>query len=579
MMKKRYILIALAMIASLSLVSCSKENKETPAVMMDGVWDGTGYGRGGVILVKTTVSNKHIDDIRVASQSESSFAQDCINTILNTAIVKQTYLDLTVDGVTGASLTSKGVIDAYNMSLDASYGISRDGNTYSDSECDILVIGAGGAGLSAAIAAADKGKKVIVLEKEGILGGNTNYSTGGINAAETSVQKGLGIKDTVAVFYNDTWEGGKRLGFPALIQSFVSHSASTIDWLIALGADLSDVGLMGGSSIKRTHRPQGGAAVGAHLMKILKSASDNRNIEIRTNNTVTGLLSAGGRVTGASVCNKDGSAYSIAAGAVIIATGGFGANLKMVETYKPDLKGFSTLCHKGATGDAFSWVTSLGGDLVQMEQIQIHPTAEAENHILITEAVRGNGAILVNDGAYRFVNEMDTRDVVSSAILSQKTGTAWLVFDESVRKSLSVIDTYINQHLLEEGESIEDLASQMKVPSDTLKSTMSRYAQMQKSGNDSDFGRSSLEMPVPLETAPYYAVKVAPAIHHTMGGVRVDADCHVLKSDGNIIDGLYAAGEVTGGLHGANRLGGNGVADIVVNGKIAGETAASELMR
>jgi len=558
----------------LLLAGCSRETYEPEVYKHDGVWEGTGTGRNGVILVKTTVRDRHMEDIRVVSQSESAFAQDCINTILATALHRQDYLDTKLDGVSGATLTSTGVIDAINMTIDASCGISGDVKKYSDCSCDILVIGAGGAGLSAAVAAAGKGGKVIVLEKEGIIGGNTNYSTGGINAAETSVQKNLGIVDSVETFYEDTWEGGKRLGIPSLVRSFVSHSASAVDWIIGLGADLSDVGLMGGSSVKRTHRPKGGSAIGSHLMKVLKDASDNSGIEIRLNNTVTALTGNGYCVSGAIVSNKDGSSYRISSKAVIIATGGFGANLDMVERYRPELSGFSTLCHKGATGDAFEWVTKLGGALVQMEQIQIHPTAEAENHILITEAVRGNGAILVNAGGRRFVNELDTRDVVSSAILSQEGASAWIIFDAAVRSSLAAIETYINQHLLVEGGSVSALAKAVGISDEALRTTMSRYAEMQRAGVDSDFGRSSLEMPLPLEEAPFYAVRVTPAIHHTMGGVYVDADCHVLKADGNIISGLYAAGEVTGGLHGANRLGGNGVADIVINGRIAGENAA-----
>jgi len=570
-MRRLLIFFTLALV----LAGCSQKSYEPESYMRDGVWEGTGNGRNGVILVKTTVSDRKISQVRVVSQSESSFAQDCIKDILRKALLKQKYLELSVDGVTGATISSTGVIDAINMSIDASYGVTKGEKTYKDSKCDVLVIGAGGAGLTAAVSAAEKGKKVIVVEKEGILGGNTNYSTGGINAAQTSVQKSLGINDSIEAFYKDTWEGGMQLGFPSLIQSFVANSAPTVEWMIGLGADLSDVGLMGGSSVKRTHRPQGGAAVGSHLMKVLKSASDNKNIEIRLNNPVTSLLGNGEKVYGANVTNKDGSSYVISADAVIIATGGFGANLKMVETYRPDLKDFSTLCHKGATGDAFSWVTDMGGELVQMEQIQIHPTAEADNNILITEAVRGNGAILVNNEGLRFVNELSTRDKVSNAILSQKNASAWVVFDAAVRESLSAIETYVNQNLLKEAQDIADLASEMGIQAATLKSTMSRYAQMQKDGKDSDFGRSPLEMPVPLEKAPFYAVQVVPAIHHTMGGIRVDADCHVLKKDGSIIRGLYAAGEVTGGLHGANRLGGNGVADIVINGRIAGSKAAA----
>ena len=282
--------------------------------------------------------------------------------------------------------------------------------------------------------------KIIVLEKQGIIGGNTNYSTGGINAAETDIQKGLGIEDSKQLFYDDIMKmkGGKYENIPSLVQNFVEHAPVTISWLTGLGADLSDVGLMGGSSVKRTHRPQGGTAIGPHLMKILKFATSNKNIEIRTSNKVTGLLSAvDGSVTGVKVENANGSTYKLMAKAVIIATGGFGANLEMVTSLQPSLKGFATLNHPGATGDAFAWMTAIGGATIQMANIQIHSTAEATNHILITEAVRGNGAILVNHESKRFCNEMDTRDVVSAAILAQTQGEAFLIFDQGVRKSPS----------------------------------------------------------------------------------------------------------------------------------------------
>ena len=380
------------------------------------------------------------------------------------------------------------------------------------------------------------------------------------------------------MFYDDIMRGGKQENIPALVRNFVEHAPVTISWLTGLGADLSDVGLMGGSSVKRTHRPQGGSAIGPHLMKVLHTASNKDNIEIRTSNKVTGLLtSVDGSVTGVKVQNADGSSYTLTSKAVIIATGGFGANLDMVTRLQPSLSGFATLNHPGATGDAFGWVTAIGGDTIQMANIQIHPTAEATNHILITEAVRGNGAILVNHGGQRFCNEMDTRDVVSAAILEQDGGEAFLIFDQAVRQSLASIETYANQHLLVEGVSVEELASLVGIPPEKLSESVSRYNDQQKKGIDDDFGRSATEMTRSLETPPYYAVCVTPAIHHTMGGLSVNTETQVLRADGSPIPGLYAAGEVTGGLHGANRLGGNGVADIVVNGRLAGMTASKKL--
>ena len=543
--------------------------------MQDGVWTGSGEGRSGTILVKITVLEHRIADIMVVSQSESSFAQEAINGMVARALEKQSVLS-EVDAISGATLTSNGMIEAINMAIRAAQGEGDSGKTiYKDGSCDVAIVGAGGAGLTAAVQAASGGNlRIVVLEKQGILGGNTNYSTGGINAAGTQAQEALGITDSPDLFYEDTMKGGKEKNIPALVRSLVDHAAATLAWLSSLGADLTDVGLMGGSSVKRTHRPKGGTAIGPHLMKVLKEASSKSNIEIRTSNKVLGLLSEAGTVKGVTVENADGSTYRLQAKAVVIATGGFGANLEMVTSYQPSLAGFATLNHPGATGDAFSWLADVGGSTIQMEYIQIHPTAEADNHLLITEAVRGNGAILVNRAGNRFVNEMETRDVVSAAILNQENADAYLVFDQSVRSSLSSIETYADQHLLTEGNDLDALASKAGLPASTFRATMARYAAIQKAGIDKDFGRNSTQMPTPLETPPFYAIRVKPAIHHTMGGIKVDAGLHVLRADGTPVPGLFAAGEVTGGFHGANRLGGNGVADIVVNGKIAGQNAA-----
>lgn len=581
-MKKIFCKLFLSFFLAAAVCSCQPDDINPAEMeMRDGDWEGTGEGRNGVILVRSHIENHIIKTIKVVTQSESSFAQDCINSIIGKALGKQAELSKETDAISGATLTSSGTIEAINSSIQAARGfIPKEQKKYSDSATDIVVIGAGGAGLCAAIAAADKGCKVIVLEKQGIIGGNTNYSTGGINAAETSSQKALGIEDSRDLFFNDTWEGGHRIGDKSLIRSFVDHSAATIDWLKGLGADLSDVGLMGGSSIKRTHRPKGGSAIGPHLMMVLSEASSHRNIEIRTRNRVLSLNSAKDAVTGVRVQNADGSVYAIKAKAVIVATGGFGGNLEMVASLKPELRGFSSLNHGGATGDAFEWVTGLGGGLVDMDQIQIHPTAEAKNHIMITEAVRGNGAFLVNSGGHRFVNEMETRDVVSAAILAQSGKSAFLVFDQKVRESLSSIENYASQGLLASGGTVEELAANAGIKdAAAFAAEVGRYNSFQASGVDEDFGRPANGMPLPFATAPFYAVEVTPAIHHTMGGIKVDASLHALKADGTPISGLFAAGEVTGGLHGGNRLGGNGVADIVVNGKIAGESAAAYISK
>ena len=575
-MKNRLYLFIILLVGILA-AGCDNHMNDTPMPeeiqMKDGEFEGLGEGRSGMIKVAIIIKNHIITAIRIISQSESKFAQPAEQQIIDAVLEKQTVEG--VDAVSGATLTSQGMLTAIGMAIDASKGVQQGGEeTYRDTSCDIVVIGAGGAGLSAATQAASMGAHVIVLEKQGIIGGNTNYSTGGLNAAETSVQEKLGISDSKKSHYDDTMAGGHFLNDPSLVETLVNKAAAAVDWLISLGADLSNVGQLAGSSQKRTHRPNGGAAIGPHLMAVLSKAVKSENISVRTRNTVTALTEQNGKVTGVKVSTPTGT-YTIKAKAVIIATGGFGANLSLVAHYRPEFKDFNTSNHYGATGDAFDWISSLDVPLVDMDQIQIHPTGEIGSHLLITEAVRGNGAILVNHDGVRFTNEMLTRDKVSEAILAQSEKSAFLIFDQSVRESLAAIENYSQQGLLTTAGSVSELAQALKLPESSFVETMDKYQEYQATGEDLEFGRKGDEMPRPLTQAPFYAIEVEPVLHHTMGGIKINSNAEVVNKSGNPVPGLYAAGEVTGGVHGGNRLGGNAVADIIVFGQIAGTSAVN----
>ncbi len=447
------------------------------------------------------------------------------------------------------------------------------GSCGSGESADVVIIGGGGAGLSAAVEAADNGASVILVEKMPMVGGNTNYATGGINAAGTEFQKALGIEDSPELFFEDTMKGGKQENNPDLVRVLTTEAKNSVAWLTSLGADLSDVGRLGGHSVNRTHRPTGGAAVGGHIVQTLKTAAEDRGVEIRTWTEAIGVLEEDGRVTGIRVRNlQEEKEYEIAAKAVIMTAGGFGANPDMIVSLDPNLEGFGTTNHKGATGDAFDLVEGHGVSLVDMEYIQTHPTVVPEKGKMITEAVRGNGAILVNRSGERFVNELDTRDVVSAAELEQQGGTALLVFDQGVRESLSAIEKYVEAGFVTEAESLEALADALGIPADGLVATVAEYNGFVEAGSDPEFGRGSMART--LESAPYYAVEVGPAVHHTMGGIQIDTDARVIGENGEPVAAFFAAGECTGGVHGANRLGGNALADIVTFGRIAGRNAA-----
>ena len=436
---------------------------------------------------------------------------------------------------------------------------------------DVVVVGGGGAGLSAAIAAREKGAEVVLVEKMLMLGGNTNYATAGINAANTKLQKKLGIEDNAELFYKDTMKGGKNVNNPELVKKLTADSANIIDWLTERGADLSEVVFTGGQSAKRTHRPTGGQAVGPVIVDALAETAEKDGIDVRTESEVTKLIKTGDKVTGVEVKHK-GETYNITAKAVVMATGGFGANAKMVAEYKPSLEGFGSTNSPAITGDGIKMVKAVGGDLVDMTEIQTHPTVVHKKTAMITEAVRGEGAILINREGKRFVSELETRDVVSKAELEQTGKSAFLVFDQEVREKLGAINGYVRKGFTVEGATVEELAGKIGVDAKGLVETMAKYNGYVKAGEDKDFGKTAL--PRELVKAPFYAIEVSPAVHHTMGGVRINTNAEVLTADGKVIPGLFAAGEITGGVHGANRIGGNAVTDITVYGKTAGENAA-----
>ena len=489
-------------------------------------------------------------------------------------------------------------------------------------DADVVVIGAGGAGMTAAMTAADAGQKVVILESQAMVGGNSARATGGMNAAKTvyqdenefdqaaGVEKTLataaekyadnetitalaktvseqwaayqanptGYFDSVELMELDTMVGGKGINDPELVKTLCEGTADAIDWLDENGITLHNVSSFGGASVKRIHRPVNEegkvVSVGAYMIPLLQENCEKRGIDIVLNTTVDTILTdANGAAVGVSGTDKDGNTVVVNAKSVILATGGFGANLDMVTKYKPELAGFMTTNAAGAQGQGIEMATAIGAGTVDMDQIQIHPTVEANTAALITEGLRGDGAILVNANGERFIDEVGTRDVVSAAEIAQPGSYSWLIVDQAMVDASSVIQGYIKKGYTKTGATYEELAKELDVDPATFANTMETWNSYVEAKNDPDFGRTSFANP--LNNGPYYAIKVTAGVHHTMGGVTINSATEVLKEDGTVIPGLFAAGEVTGGVHGANRLGGTAVADFVVFGRIAGESAAN----
>ena len=439
---------------------------------------------------------------------------------------------------------------------------------------DIVIIGSGGAGLSSAITATEKGAKVIVLEKMAYFGGNSNRSEGEMNAAGTKQQKAHGITDdTPERFAADTIRGGHGLNDPALVKALTENAASAEEWLLDLGAHFCHrMGRGGGQTRARGHGPCDGSPGGIEIMRVLGERADKDHIDMRLNNRVTKILMKNGKVSGVQVKTPKGM-ETINAKAVILATGGFGANHKMVEKYRPELKGFSTTNHPGATGDGIILAQQVGAGLTDIEQIQIHPTVIKKNGALISESMRARGGFLLNKNGKRFTNELLTRDVVSANELKQPGGIAYLVIDNSIYSKNKMAQNYTAEKLMTKCDTIADVAKLIGVDEKVVQASFDQYHKAFDNKKDDLFGRP--EMLIRMDQAPYFVAEVTPGIHHTMGGVTIDPKAEVLNKQKKPIPGLFAAGEVTGGVHGGNRIGGNAVADIVTFGRISGNSAAS----
>jgi len=438
---------------------------------------------------------------------------------------------------------------------------------------DIIIVGAGGAGMSAALEAKEKGLNPVIFEKMPLAGGNTLKSSSGMNASETKFQKEQGIKDNNDLFYEETLKGGHDTNDKEMLRFFVDNSASAIDWLDSIGIRLNNITITGGMNEKRTHRPEDGSAVGQYLVAGLLKNIQEKEIPLFVKADVKEITEKDGKVNGVKVVIDGNEEKTVAADAVVVTTGGFGANMDMIGDVRSDLKGLVTTNQIGSTGDGIKMIEKLGGVTVDMDQIQVHPTVQQDKSYLIGEAVRGEGAILVSSKGTRFTNELDTRDNVTAAINKLPEKSAYLVFDSGVKSRAKAIQQYEKMGFVITGESIEALAKEIGVPADQLKTTLDTWNSAVKNKKDAEFGRTT-GMDNDLSGAPYYAIKIAPGIHYTMGGVKINTNTEVLNKDGKAIPGLFAAGELTGGLHGQNRIGGNSVAEIIIFGRQAGIKSA-----
>lgn len=554
--------------------------------------EGTGVGKHGDITVAVTFDAGKIQNIEVVKSAENPILAKKVFTELKDEVVALSSTD--VDLISGATFSAKGFIDAVNdAAKKAGVTLAKADKKAlkkaarelpKTSTYDVVVIGAGGAGFSAAITAKNAGANVVLLEKMPAVGGNSLISGAEMNVAKNWVQPKLGITDDSPELHaQDTFKGGDGKGDMKVINVMTHQALDAAKWCRDyLGVRFEDDNLFffGGHSRKRALIPVG--HTGTEFISKFQAKADELGIPVITNMKAEELVKdKSGRVVGVKA-TMDGTEYTFnAKGGVVLATGGFGANPEMVKKYNPKIdERFKTTDAPGTTGEALYMAERAGAELVNMGYIQTYPICDPiSGAIELIADARFDGAIMLNQEGKRFVEELDRRDVLSEAILNQTGQYCWVLWNDNIGKISNTVKAHANEYeaftkqgVMATCDDLKCIADFTKIPYDQLQKTVKRVSDMAGKGNDKDFHHRAGLMD--MQQGKYYVIKAVPSTHHTMGGVRINEKAEVLTADGKVIPGLWAAGEVTGVTHGTNRLGGNAYTDIIVFGRIAGEAAA-----
>jgi len=449
---------------------------------------------------------------------------------------------------------------------------------------DVVVIGAGGAGLAAAVSAHQNGASVIVIEKMPFVGGNTIICGAAYNAVDPSRQGPQGIEDSVDKHFQQTYEGGDKLGKPEMIRTLVENAYPAIEWLESMDMEFKpEVFTVLGGLWPRAHKPVKPLGTG-FIDTYMNYISKNDNIEIMVDTKGLALTTDGNRITGVRAEGPAGPVNLNAGKGVVIATGGFSANVELREKYNamwPSLTNLKTTNHTGATGDGLTIAEEVGANLIGLEQIQLLPMGDPDTGSLLGNIEQGvENRIFVNKAGDRFVDEGARRDVMTLALFDQEDSYMYIILDkhsyptgDTKNNFNESIDQLVANGKAFKADTLEELAAQINVnPKNLVKAVAEFNSAVQTDGPDR-FGRTLFDEKI--DTPPFYAGPRTPTVHHTMGGIEITPRAEVVDANGKTIPGLYAAGEVTGGIHGANRLGGNALPDITVFGRIAGKSAAT----
>ena len=609
--------------------------KAAPLALKNGTFEGKAYGNNGWLTVEVNIKDNKITDIKTPGQRETKYLGDTAIREIGKDVLQ--YQTLNVDNIAGATVTSTALKTAIAQAIEKAGGdiaafqkpvpekIKKVAGITKGS-ADLIIVGAGGAGLSAAVTAKDLGvKNVLVLEKMPVIGGNTLRCASAFNAADPDRQKALPmtetLKEAVVKAINEkpvseehaklmadvkakyeaylksgsktlfdcpewhalqTYNGGDKVGQIPLIRQYSNNVLDTLHWMQSKGSPVMDRVSQGAGALwQRTHQLD--APAGRGLIDPLYQAAVKQGVNFKLGMRVQDLiLNDKGRVIGVTATDKVGNKYEFTSkDGVILATGGYSQNKEMRQKSAPHLTSEMVSTNQpGATGDGIIIATRHGADTTGMNYVQVYPLATPGTGALQGRARKMSGlddVIDVNKNGERFVKEDARRDEFVAAIKKQPGGVVYDINDSSIVKPLNSfnedVETLVSIGRIYKADSLADLAKQLGMPADKLEATVAEFNKMVEAKKDPKFGRKLFDRPI--VKPPFYATPRAPSIHHTMGGLQISTNAQVLDKNGKPIPGLYAAGEVTGGIHGSNRLGGNATADVLTFGRIAAKSAVA----
>lgn len=617
---------------ALAQAAGEKAEAAQSVAFVPGTYEAVQYGNNDYLHVQVTFDESHIVSVEVPQHSETQFmGAEAIKRISKDIVDYQT---LNVDSISGATITSNALKQAVTDCMKQAgadpallqAAVPPKGEKKAEvtvENADVIVVGSGGAGLAAAVTAAEAGKSVIVLEKMPIIGGNTLRCASAYNSADPERQAKLEmtavLKQTVEKAISEepanedhaqlmadvkakyeeylasgktslfdcpewhalqTYNGGDKVGDVKLIRKYAENTLDSLNWMIELGMPVTDKVSQGAGALwQRTHQVT--APAGTGMINPLYNKCVELNVPIVTSMKAESLLVQDGKVIGVNATDEFGSEYQyMAASGVILATGGYSNNKEMRQESNPALTPDMVSTNQpGATGDGIIMAVAIGAGTTGMNYVQVYPLATPVTGALQGRARKMSGlddVIDVNKEGLRFVNEDARRDDFVAAIKKQTDGLVYDINDSTIvdeTNSFSEnVETLVALGRIYKADTLTELAAQLGMPEGNLEKTVAEYNEMVAKKEDPEFGRKLFDRPI--EVGPFYATPRAPSIHHTMGGLTINTDAQVLDVNGNVIEGLYAAGEVTGGIHGSNRLGGNATADAITFGRIAGESVS-----